>query len=201
MTSKIVKSELAKDNTPVRTAQDVFNLLPNQWANVSLVPRGLYVPLKDLLFPGGATQQQFEDILIESYGIGATPEDIGIHIITLPFDSVMKSDSNRSDKTGAEYATLKILSMAGENLTDVDIDLAEQIDLRVRLLVDINCRKVLRKNGHTTLTPALPATADPTVVNDMKSFPVVANWLGFIDNESTIGKASLYKLEYYRVVV
>jgi hypothetical protein len=201
VTAKIVKAELAKDNNTLRSALDVFNLMPGQWASLAEVPPAYYTPLKDLLFPNGATQQEFEDALIEVYGIGATPEDVGIHIITLPFDSVMKSDSNRADQTGAEYATLKILSMVGENLTDDDKDLAEQIDLRVRLILDINCRKILRKNGYPSMLPALPATADKTVVNNIKQFPVIVSWLGFIDNESAIGKASLYKLEYYRVVV
>lgn len=197
MTAKIIKDTIYKDRgAPTRTALDVFNKCPNQWPAAIDVPPAYFTPLKDLILPPGATDQKYWNILIETYGIGATPSDNGIHIVTLPSESVTKSDSSQSSSTGAEYALLKIFCVLGATLTDAQKDLAEQLDLRVRLLLDYNCRSRRHKNGEVVI-PKLDPSIDPTVD---KKFPVLCHWLGFLDNESSIGKASLYKLEYTRLI-
>ena len=200
MTAKVVKDVLSLDLTSIRTAAQVRTLVPGRWASDPEVPLFLYTSLRDIFDPS-LTNQQFKDLIIESYGVGATPADMGIHLITLPAESVTKDYGMQLDKVGVEIALLSIMVQLGENLLDAQIDIVEQADLRIRWLLDYNIRSTRRKKGDLTVVPGLSSNADMTIYPNAKDTPVICNYEAFLNNESSIAKASLYRLQYFRIFV
>lgn len=205
MSAYLIDYVLGQDYKRNRTAAQVRALLPTQWATDADVPHFLYQPLSWILLGlegDAAAQAALQEIIIPSYGLGNTPDepnDQSIQLISLPFESVAKADGMKSDATGAETALLKTMVQIGADLDANDAFIASQADLRIRLIIDKNCRSLAMKNGE--IWPkgnGLPVTGDPTI---NKNYPAICNYLGFIDNETAIGKVSLYLLQYTRTFV
>ena len=203
MSTALISYVLGQDYKQNRTAAQVFAAAPSgQWATAAHVPIAYYQPLSQILLglhDTSGAQTALQKIIIGSYGLGDTPDDLTIQLITLPFESASKSDGMRSDIIGAETCLLKVLVQIGENLTADQSKTAEQADLRIRFLLDVLCRGIIRKNGEKVVDKTgLDPTGDPTVSIQM---PVICQWLAFIDNETAIGKAGLYRLQYTRLVI
>lgn len=208
MSTSLISYILGQDYQRNRTAADVLAKANaqckngNQWATVDDVPWAYYMPLSEIMLGAHDTpeaQAALQKIIVGCYGLGEATDDLTIQLITLPFESAMKADGMQSDKIGAETCLLKVLVQIGEDLTLQQAKIAEQADLRIRFLLDFLCRGILRKNGESVIdTTGLDPAGDPTVdVN----YPIICQWLAFIDNETAIGKAALYRLQYTRMVI
>lgn len=199
MGSKVVLPTLEADTTPTRTAEDVRALVAGRWATDEDVPWYLYKPLKEILMGPGADDEDYRNLLITTYGAGHTPEDAGVHILTLPKGSVYDDGGMKVNEHGAECAILKILVQIGDSLTGDDLIRAEQADLRIRFLLDWFWRVKRKKSGDSVI-PGLTGDGDSSIYLNA-THQIQCIWLGFLDNQSVIAKASVYQLQYTRIIV
>lgn len=200
MSGKTIAGYLGNDITS-RTAANVVTANPGVFpGGPSTVPLYMYQSLREMLgFPDQATLQ---DHIVARYGSNLTMPTLGIEIALETQDAALSDvETNaRYDVLGGEFGYARILSKIHDPVLDSQYDLVEQIDLRIRYLIETEIRQYTQ--GSTVVNPRgssiylNPATFDTTIDANLG---VCVRWIKYGNSESALERVSIYSVQYARL--
>lgn len=189
MSAKAIRYYLMQD-TVSGSASTVSTDNPNLWPTAADVPDYAYKSLGNLwLSSATPVSSQLGDSIVYRFGQNDTATN-EISIFTQPIESVI-SDTMRDNTIGAEESNL-VIRITKTATSSSSVDLIQNIELRLRYLLDINWRR--RRRG---TPPFIPSTGDKSLDS---AVGVLCEWDGYVTMPNAIQTIVRYKTYYVRGV-
>lgn len=198
MPSPIIRSYLLQD-TVDHTAQQIFNLNPGGWTDVSKVPIHLYTSLCTLWTgaSGGVNRiANYNKSIVARSGQGLDTANNSIIIQSYICESSNatgeEGDLVQDDAIGAENALVRIMFKTQASPPPAIAQRTKDSELRVRLLLDCN----LRRLGSKPNSIPIDNTDDRSIDDSYTLF--LLNWLGDSNDQNSIEMVANYACSYVR---
>lgn len=195
MPGPIIKSYLLRD-TVDSTAEAIYLLNASGWASPADVPIYLYTSLCTLWTGSSGNVAALDKAIVSQSGQGTQKSRNVISISPLICESVDAGNPEgkliSDDAQGAENALIRILFQTQQAPPESKFSLAQNAELRVRLLLDCNLRSL---SGGGTSIP-IDNTHDKSIDSSYETF--ILNWLGYETDPSAVEVLTNYACSYVR---